>query len=106
MHKSRKALADRWCSVDFQRRGLGGIDAELRMELSHVVGIEGSLVAGAGNGDISKPGIEEVRVNTGIGIYEDALCSEALRAVAGDGIPVIKVTVLLGVEFYSAVVVK
>ena len=63
-------------------------------------------MAGAGNRDVSEAGIEEVRVNAGVGIYQDALCSEALRAVAGDCIPVVKVTVLLGVEFYPAVIVK
>jgi hypothetical protein len=78
----------------------------LRIELNHVVGIEGGLVAGAGNRDVSKAGIEEVRVNAGVGIYEDALCSEALRAVAGDCITVIKVAVLLGVKFYPAVIIK
>ena len=38
-------------------------------------------------------------MNAGVGIYEDALGGEALRAVAGDSVPVIKVTVFLGVEF-------
>ena len=76
------------------------------IELSHVVGVEDGFVAGAGNRDVSKAGIEEIRVDAGIGIYQDALSGEALRAVAGDRIPVIKVTVLLGIEFYPAVVIK
>ena len=99
-------MADRWRSVDFQRRSLGDIRAELRIELSHVVGIKGGLVAGAGNRDVSEAGIEEVRVDAGVGIYQDALCSEALRAVAGDSIPVVKVRMLFGIEFDSAVIVK
>ena len=63
-------------------------------------------MAGAGNRDVSKAGIEEIRVDAGIGIYQDALCGEALRAVAGDCISVVKVTMLLGVEFNPAVIVK
>jgi hypothetical protein len=78
----------------------------LRIELNHVIGIEGSLMAGAGNRDVSETGIEEVGVDAGVGVYQDALCSKALRAVAGDCISVVKVTVLLSVEFYPAVIVK
>ena len=63
-------------------------------------------MAGAGNRDISEAGIEEVRVNARVGIYQDALRSEALRAMAGDCVAMVKVTVLLGVEFYPAVIVK
>jgi hypothetical protein len=78
----------------------------LRIELSHVVRKKGGLVACAGNRDVAEAGVEEVRVNAGVGIYQDALCGEALRAVAGDCISVVKVPMLLGVEFNPAVIVK
>jgi hypothetical protein len=104
--ESCKALVDRWRSVDLQRRSFGDIRAELRIELNHVIGIEGGLTAGSGNRYVSKAGIEEVRVDARVGIYQDALCSEALRAVAGDCIPVVKVRVLFGIKIDSAVIVK
>ncbi len=63
-------------------------------------------MAGAGNRDVSEAGIEKVRVDAGVGVYQDAVCSEALRAVTGDCISVVKVTVLFGVEFYPAIIVK
>ena len=93
-------------SYQLPAQSLGDIRAELRIELSHVVGKEGGLVAGAGNRDVSEAGIEEVRVNAGIGIYQDALRGEALRAVAGDRIAMVKVTMLFGVKFDPAVIVK
>jgi hypothetical protein len=52
----------------------------------------GGLVVCAGNRDVAEAGVEEVRVNAGVGIYQDALCGEAPRAVAGDCISVVKVT--------------
>jgi hypothetical protein len=47
-------------------------------------------VAGAGDGDVSEAGVEQVRVNTGIGIDQDALGGEALGAVAGHGVAMIE----------------
>jgi hypothetical protein len=41
---------------EFQRRGLGDIGAEWRVELGQVVGEERRVVAGAGDGDIAKSG--------------------------------------------------
>ena len=45
-------------------------------------------------------------MNTGIGIHEDALGGEALGAVAGDGISVVEVAMLLGIELDLAVVIE
>jgi hypothetical protein len=64
------------------------------------------LLAGAGDGDVAKAGVEQVRVDAGIGIDQDALGGEALGTVAGDGVPVVEVAVLLGVELNLAVVVE
>ena len=63
-------------------------------------------MAGAGDGDIAETGVEQVRVNAGVGIDQDAFCGESLRAVAGDGISVVEVAMLTGVELYGPVVVE
>ena len=84
--------------ADLQRRGLGDIGAELRVELGEVVCEDGCFVAGAGDGDVSKTRIEQVWVDAGIGVHEDALGGEALGAVAGDGVAVVEMAVLGGVE--------
>lgn len=65
---------------DFQRRNLGGIGAELCAELGHVIGKSGRFVAGAGNGDIAESQIERVRVDSGVGIDQDALGGDPLGA--------------------------
>lgn len=41
-------------------------------------------MAGTRDGNVGKTGVEQVRVNAGVGLNEDAFCGEALRAVAGD----------------------
>ena len=91
---------------DFQRGGFGYIGAEFRTEFCHVVGEERGLMAGAGDGDIAKAGVEQVRVDAGIGVDEDAFGGEPLGAMAGDGIAVVKVAVLPSIEFDLAVVVE
>ena len=63
-------------------------------------------MAGAGEGDVAEAGVEQVRVDAGIGVDEDALRGEALGAVAGDGIAVIKVAMLSGVELNLPIVVR
>ena len=92
--------------IDFQRGGLRDIGSELGAEFCHVVGEERGLVAGAGDGDVAEAGVEQVRVNAGIGVDENALGGETLGAVAGDGIAVVEVAMLAGVEFDLAVVVE
>ena len=94
----------RW--VDFQCRGLGYIGAELRVELGHIVGEEGGLVAGAVDGDVAEAGVEQVRVDAGVCIHKHALGGEALGAVAGNGVTVVEMAVLLGLELDLAVAVE
>jgi len=55
-------------------------------------------MAGAGDGDVAEARVEEVRVNAGIGMNEDVFGGNALGAVTGDGIPVVEMTMLAGVE--------
>ena len=63
-------------------------------------------MAGAGDGDITETGVEQVRVDAGVGVNEDPFGGEALGAVTGDGIAVVEMAMLVGVEFDLAVVVE
>ena len=63
-------------------------------------------MAGAGDGDVAEAGVEQVRVDAGIGVNEDAFGGEALGAVAGDGVAVVEMTMLAGVELDLPVVVE
>ena len=90
--------------IDFQGRGLRHIGSELRGEFFYVVGEECGLVAGAGDGDIREARVEQIWVNAAIGVNEDAFGSESLGAVAGDGVPVVEMAMLAGVELDLAIV--
>ena len=92
--------------MDFQGGGLRDIGFELWAELCNVVGEERGLVAGAGDGDVAKAGVEQVRVDAGIGVNEDSFRGKALGAVTGDGIAVVEMTMLRGVELNLAGVVE
>ena len=92
--------------IDVKSRGLRDIGVELWAELGEVVGKERGLVASAGDGDVAEAGVEQVRVDAGIGVNEDAFGGEALRAVAGDSIAVVEMRMLPGVEFDLAVIAK
>ena len=63
-------------------------------------------MAGARDGDVAEAGVEQIRVDAGIGVYENALGGKALGAVAGDGVAVGEVTVLRSVKFDLAGVVE
>jgi len=63
-------------------------------------------VAGARDGDIAKSGIQQIRMDAGVGVDEDAFGGESLCAVACDHIAVIEVAVAGGVEFNTTVVVE
>jgi hypothetical protein len=78
----------------------------LRAEFCHVVGEECDLVTGAGDGDIGETRVEQVRVDTGIGMNEDAFGGEALGAMTGDGVAVVEMSMLAGGELNLPVVVE
>jgi hypothetical protein len=63
-------------------------------------------VASAGDGDVGEAGVEQGWVNFSIGVDENAFGGKALGAVAGDGVSVVEMTMLAGVEFDLAVVVE
>jgi hypothetical protein len=62
-------------------------------------------VAGAGDGNVAEAGVEQVRVDPSVSVNENAVGGEPLRAVTGDGIAVVEMTMLDGVEFDLAAVV-
>ena len=99
-------MSDGSCSVEFEGGGLRDLRSELGTEFGHIVGEECCLMAGAGDGDVAKAGVEQVRVNVGIGVDEDALGGEALGAVAGYSIAMIEMAVLSRIELYLAVIVQ
>ena len=63
-------------------------------------------MASARDGDIAEAGVEQVRVDPSVSVNENAFGSEPLRAVTGDGIAVVEMTMLVGVELDLAVVVE
>ena len=75
-------------------------------ELGHVVGEDRGLVACAGDGNVSEAGVEEVRVNAGVGVHEDTLGSESLGTVAGDSVSMVEVAMLVGAELDLTVAVE
>ena len=92
--------------TDFEGGGFRDIGSKLRGEFCHVVGEERGLVTGSGDGDVAEAGVEQVRVDAGIGVNEDAFGGEALGAVTGDGVAVVKMTMISGVKLDLAVVVE
>jgi len=107
LHRDPHSLHDGWgLGADFQSGCFRDIGSELGGEFLHVVSEERGLVACAGDGDVAEARVEEVRVNAGIGMNEDAFGGEALGAVAGDGVPVVEMSMLTGVELDRPVVVE
>jgi hypothetical protein len=92
--------------IHFQCGGLRNISSEFGAEFCHVVGEERGLVAGAGDGNIAESRVEQIRVDTDIGVDENAFGREALRAMTGDGIAVVEMTMVACVELDLAVVVE
>ena len=85
--------------LDFQRRSLADFGAKLPCQLRSVIGEHRCFVAGAGDGDIRETGVEQVRMDSGVGVDEHPLGGEALSAVAGYGVAVIEMPVIRGIEF-------
>ena len=93
---------DRWGLIDLQGRGFRDIGSQLGPELCNVIGEERGLVAGPGDGDVGEAAVEQVWVDASIGVDEDAFGGEALGAVTGDGVAVVEMTMLRGVELNLA----
>src|ERR1700733_2605484 len=98
--------SDRCSLIDFQGGGFRDVGSEPRAELCQVVGENRGLVAGTRDGDVGEARVEQVWMNFGIGMDEDAFGGKALGAGAGDGVAVVEMTMLAGVEVNLAVVVE
>ena len=85
---------------------LGNLATQPLAKIGSVIGVDLSVEACARDGDVGEAGVEQVRVDAGIGVNEDAFGGEALGAVTGDGVAVVEMTMLVGVEFDLAVVVE
>ena len=58
------------------------------------------------DGDVAEAGVEQVRVDPSVSVNENAFGGETLGAVTGDGIAVVKMAMVVGVELDLAVVVE
>src|ERR1039458_9460188 len=87
-------------------RTLGNLATQLLPKIGSVIGVNLSVEACARDGDVAEAGVEQIRVDVGIGVDENAFGRKALGAVTGDSVAVVEMTMLAGVEFDLAVVVE
>src|SRR5208337_38041 len=87
-------------------RTLGNLATQSLAKLGGVIGIDLRVEACTRDGNVGEAGVEQVWVDAGIAVNEDAFGGEALGAVTGNGVAVIKMTMLVGAEFDLAVVVE
>ena len=72
--------------------------AQIRRERSRGISIELRVLGRARDGNIGKTAIYQLGVDGGVDVYQHAVSRESLRAVTGDGIAMIEVPHLFGVE--------
>src|SRR5580698_5250124 len=87
-------------------RTLGNLATQPLAKFGSVIGIDLSVEACARDGNVAEAGVEKVRVDPSVSMNENAFGGEPLRAVTGDGIAVVEMTMLNGVEFDLAAVVE
>src|ERR1700680_4218083 len=87
-------------------RTLGNLATQPLAKLGSVIGIDLSVEACARDGNVGEAGVEQVWVDAGVAVNEDAFGGKALGAVTGNGVAVVEMTMLVGVEFDLAVVVE
>jgi hypothetical protein len=87
-------------------RTLGNFATQPSAKLGSVIGIDLSGRLRARDGNIGEAGVEQVWVDAGIAVNEDAFGGEALGVVTGDGVAVVEMTMLVGVEFDQAIVAE
>src|ERR1039458_3425979 len=75
-------------------RTLGNLATQPLAKIGSVIGIDLSVEACTRDGNVGEAGVEQVWVDAGIAVNEDAFCSESLRAVTGDGVAVIEMAIL------------
>src|SRR5437016_87592 len=104
LQAQRNSLCD--TLMDFQSGSLRDVGSQLRTKFCHVIGEKRDLEACARDGNVGEARVEQVWVDTGVGVNENAFRSKALRAVTGNGIAVVEMTMLDGVKFDLAAVVE
>ena len=87
-------------------RSLGNFATQLLSKIGSVIGVDLSVVACARDRDVAEAGVEQIWVDTGVGMDEDAFSGKALGAVTGDGVAVVEMTMLDGVELDLAAVIE
>jgi len=85
---------------------LGNLATQPLAKIGSVIGVDFSVAACARDGNVGEAGVEQVWVDAGIAVNEDALGGEPLGAVTGDGVAVVEMAVVAGVELDLAVVVE
>src|SRR5580698_9444999 len=80
-------------------RTLGNLATQPLAKLGSVIGIDLSVEACARDGNVGEAGVEQVWVGAGIPVNEHVFGGKALGAVTGDGVAVVEMTMLGGVEF-------
>ena len=85
---------------------LGNLATQPLAKLGSVIGIDLSVDACARDGNVGEARVEQVWVDAGIAVNEDAFGGKALGAVTGNGVAVVEMTMLAGVEFDLAIVVE
>ena len=95
------------CRVsNFYSRSLGNVATQLLSKIGGVIGVDLGIVACARDRDVAEAGVEQVWVDTGVGVNEDPFGGEALGTVTGDGVAVVEMRMRVGVEFDLAAVVE
>ena len=95
------------CRVrELNSRTFGDFATQLLPKISRVIRVDLSVVACARDGDVAEAGVEQVRMDVGVGVNEDAFGGKALGAVTGDGIAVVEMATVVAVELDLAVVVE
>src|SRR6202051_1180540 len=87
-------------------RTLGDLPTQPLAKLGSVIGIDLSVEACTRDGNVGEAGVEQVWVDAGIAVNEDAFGGKPLGAVTGNGVAVVEMTMLDGVEFDLAIVVE
>src|ERR1700721_2561294 len=92
--------------MDLQSGGLRDIGFGVGTKSCEVGGEERGLVTGAGDRDVSEAGVQQVWVDAGIGVNEDAFRGEALGTMASDSVAVVEMRMISGAKFDLAVVIE
>src|SRR5271165_7010446 len=87
-------------------RTLGNLTTQSLAKLGSVIGIDLRVEACARGRNVGEARVEQVWVDAGIAVNEDAFSGKALGTVTGNGVAVIEMTMIFGVEFDQAIVVE